>query len=126
MILPVHTDHTQSHYWSRAAHDIHPNKDIAENLPKQPDAPCQVSHYGKGHHDYSHRKISYSQRYKQIVGRLSEFLHDAHRNNDQSIPHHSDRSDGAQHHPNDHSLSQVQVQSLLLPERLITFGLRCC
>lgn len=61
--LPIHTDHAQCHYWSRTAHDIHPNKDVAENLPKQPDASCQISHYDKRHDCHRHGQVRYGKRH---------------------------------------------------------------
>ena len=118
---PVDADHTQRHDGGSAAHYIHADEDVAERVPKKPLAPGEVRHYHKRHHNYGHRQVRHCQGHQQVVWRLPQLLHHAHRDHHQRVPHHGDRRDDRQHHPDDDLLRAPEILQLL-PARLVPHG----
>lgn len=83
---PVDADYAQSHNGRGAAHHIHGDENVTEELSENPLTADQVRDTDEGHHGQSHRQVSHGQRHDQVVGRLTELLDKAHRDDHEQVP----------------------------------------
>lgn len=99
--LPVDADHAQGHDWGGAAHDVHGDEYVAEEVAKDPLAPDKVCDADKRHDRHSHREVGQRQGHYQVVGRLAKLLDEAHRNHHQAVARdrqqRDERQNGADH-----------------------------
>lgn len=107
---PVHADHAQRHDGRRAAHHIHPDEDVTEDLSKKPLSTREVRHDDERHHHDRHGEIRHGERHQQIVGGLSELLNDAHRDHHERISNHRHGGDDSQHQSDDDLLRRGEVE----------------
>lgn len=117
--LPVHADDAQGHDGGGATHNVHGDKHVAKNLPKEPLSPHQVCDGHEGHDSEGHRQIGSCEGHHQVVGGLPELLDDAHRDDDQPIAGDGHEDDDGEHRSDDDLLSVPIEQDLLAAVRRV-------
>lgn len=110
LFLPIHADHTEGHDRCSAAHHIHADENVAEQVPKKPLAASEVCHNDERHHNYGHWQVRHRKGHQKVVWRLPKFLHHAHRNHHQRVSHHGHGRDHRQHDPDNNLLRAPEIQ----------------
>lgn len=119
---PVDANDAQAHDGRRAAHDVHGDEDIAEELAKDPAAADQVRDAHKGHDGERHRQVGQRQRHDQVVGRLAQLLDEAHGDDHQQVATDGGQRKCGERAPDHHLLCAPVAEDLFAAARSVALG----